>query len=69
MVSDVILTLIINQTAYLGIAIVQAFNHSNCSKVLCGKCIEVDEYHPKSISKDDLEELPAPPIPLQENKK
>lgn len=41
MPSDVILTLMINQIAYVSIILIQSVKISNCSRFLCG-CLEVD---------------------------
>ena len=58
MVSDVILTLIVNQTAYVAIILIQAFKSSNCSKFLCGSCLEVDDMtHAPSAQQSNQEQI------------
>lgn len=57
MVSDVILTLIINQIAYVSIMLIQSIKSSNCSKFLCGSCLEVDDLTHEKSTQDNQEQV------------
>lgn len=56
MVSDVILTLIINQFAYVSIILIQSIRSSNCKKFLCG-CLELDNLTHEPSTQTEQEQL------------